>query len=51
LPEQDFVQGSRKKYSELQSARIVFTEEHEKVVRELKELQSHHQDDLKKIQQ
>ena len=29
----------------------MFAEEHEKVVRELKELQSHHQDDLKKIQQ
>jgi mRNA-degrading endonuclease RelE of RelBE toxin-antitoxin system len=51
LPEQDFVEGSRKKYSELQSARVVFAEEHEKVVRELKELQSHHQDDLKKIKQ
>jgi len=48
LPEQDLVEESERKYLELQSAKAVFVEEHEKVVRELKELQDRHQEELKK---
>ena len=48
---QDLVEGSKRKYEQLQSVGAVPAEEHVRVVWEPKELKEHHQEELKKIQE
>ena len=49
--EQGLVERPNKRYEELLSAKSVSAEEHAKVVLELKELGSRHQEELTKIQE